>query len=291
MMYGKYKFKYGYFEMRYRLPDAATILNNSYNAYGINFWMFGSDVTAYYSELDFFEQRGTDWHMDANYHYQHTSSSPGYNAVGNSITATSPYSTNVNNSANLGSNGTAWYTVGCEWTPEHLDFYYNSDDTMRRYSASASPAIAGMCAMPIVLDVYMPAFQFCIFFDSAQTRQPLNYDIDYIKVYQVKQHCVSKSFLNTSSTIYADTLWQDLTIGGTGGNATFSSSTHHLAGQDFVLLQEGFEASGASSTLIISTMPCQADQYKGFFTPTYPDLPAQEVLDNMKAYRTGLPTN
>jgi len=40
----------------------------------------------------------------------------------------------------------------------------------------------------------------------------------------------------------------------------FNSGIHHLAGQDYVLLQEGFEASGSNTTLIISTMNCQAGQ-------------------------------
>jgi hypothetical protein len=44
------------------------------------------------------------------------------------------------------------------------------------------------------------------------------------------------------------------------GSIAFTSSISHLAAQDYVFLDEGFEASGAYTTVIISTMPCQNDQ-------------------------------
>jgi hypothetical protein len=70
---------------------------------------------------------------------------------------------------------------------------------------------------------------------------------------------IGQFFKHTGSGTYQSILYRDLTIGGPGDSAVFSSGTHHLAGQDFVLLQEGFEVS-RTSTVIISTMKCQPDQ-------------------------------
>jgi hypothetical protein len=280
MMLGRYKFKYAYIEMRYRLSNISASISN---AYGPNLWMWASDSSAgaEYSEIDIFEQRGTDWMMDGNLHYrkqkpqyptgnwQDTALYHGKDDY-NPPSVTKPYGPNYTGPYNSGN----WHTVGCEWTPDHIDFYYDGNDTIKRFSITKLP-VNQLCAMPLVVDIYMPAMQYCIPFDSGSTVSPFNYDIDYIKVYQVKQNCISKSFLNTSSGTYADTLWQDLTIGGSGGSAIFSGSIHHLAGEDFVLLQEGFEVSG-TGTVIIDTPECQSGQdiiYNSASNPQGPNNP------------------
>ena len=43
------------------------------------------------------------------------------------------------------------------------------------------------------------------------------------------------------------------------GSAVFNAGVHHLAAQDYVLLQEGFEVSG-TGTVMISTKSCQPNQ-------------------------------
>lgn len=118
----------------------------------------------------------------------------------------------------------------------------------------------------------MPPFQFCIPYDSINSPDSVNYDIDFVKVYQIRQNCISQSFLNTSSASYVSTLYQDLTIAGSGGSASFTSGKHHLAGENYVLLQEGFEASG-SATVTISTPTCQDGQAKIFNTLSNPTPP------------------
>ncbi len=249
MLYSKYKFKFGYFEIKYRLSN---INSSSINSYGPNFWLWANDANTYWSEIDIYEQRGSDWKKGPNTAYRLTSSSTTF--IGNQI-----YSDPFTDPANTTNNGGTWHVSGCEWTPDYADFYYDDNDMFRRYADNLT-YVGDMTAMNIIADVYMPSFQFCIAYDTVNTQQPFNYDIDYIKAYQLKYNCISKTFLNTSSSTYADTLWQDLTIGGSGGSAVFNSNTHHLAGQDFVILQEGFEVSGANTALIISTKPCPTGQ-------------------------------
>src|SRR4029077_8784035 len=93
--------------------------------------------------------------------------------------ATVPYLAKDFNGANaLAGHEGEWFTVGCEWTPEYLDYYYNQNDTVRRYTDNVmSGSVSGMCAMPMIIDVYMPALQYCIPFDTVYTVNPFNYDI------------------------------------------------------------------------------------------------------------------
>ena len=99
--------------------------------------------------------------------------------------------------------------------------------------------------------------------------------MDYIKVWQVKQNCTSASFLNIASAgAYNNTLYQNLTIGGTGSTGcNFTSGNSHLAGNDYVLLQEGFEASGSNTTVLINTMQCQTGQTITYNSLTNPSPP------------------
>ena len=115
--------------------------------------------------------------------------------------------------------------------------------------------------MPIIIDNYMPAFQYCIWFDSLLTKQPFYYDIDYVRVYQVKQEYVNKSLLNSSSNSFESKVYKSLTLGGFGVNAVFTNDKHHFCAEEYVLLQEGVEISGSNTEVSISCRPYQHDQW------------------------------
>lgn len=302
MLYGRKNFKYGYFEMSFR---TSTFQIDSHNAYSPNFWLWRSDTSApvntAYSEIDIYEMEGRNWTTAPCSHYRHfpnvdedgnfLSPPAGYGEEdtvywhGNTFETPSDYIPYERNHTPVNTPFTPgnWHTIGCEWTPDYIDIYYYSlgTDTFQRFSASKYP-VNQLCAMPMIIDNYTPAPRdtFFIPYDSVNTQMPFNYDINYIRVYQVKQHCISKTFLNTSSATYADTLWQDLTIGGSGGSAVFNSGYHHLAATDFILLQEGFEVSGTGSVLI-NTMSCQSEQSMSIgTTPSNPPIPLTRQQKN-----------
>jgi len=277
MIISKYIFTNGYFEMRYRLPDgwegAAT------NSYSNAFWMWGGsqpcDDSARYCELDIFEQRSTDWKMDANIHYRQWApqdTTCGTNSVSDTVMWDALYFPEYGQSATQFrpypsqypgpyATDSVWYTIGCEWTPDYVDIYYNTDDTTRRFSNSKMPVnkLKDMCMQ---IDGDMNHTNYCVPY-TANDHPYYDYDIDYVRVYQVNQakNCPMAygNFLNTSSATYSDSLYRTLTVGGTGGSAVFNAGVHHLAAQDYVLLQEGFEVSG-TGTVIISTKSCQPNQ-------------------------------
>jgi len=206
MLWSRYNFKYAYIEMKYKLSNVTA--PNVYNSYGPNFWLWSSDANANWSEIDIFEEKGSDWSMTPNTLYRKTHPANYAGIPQDTVLVKSSGAVCVGPY-----NGGNWHTVGCEWTPDYADFYYDSNDTIRRYK-DANVHVSQMSPMTVIADVYAPSWQFCLPFDSVNTQMPFDYDIDYIRVYQVKQNCISKTYLNTSSSAYADTLYQDLTIGG-----------------------------------------------------------------------------
>ena len=287
MLYGKNNFKYGYFEFRYRTSPFAA---NPSNAYGPNWWMWaGSSNGVEYSELDIFEMRGFNWDKNLNIHFRKTRPAATYSgpqfdttffhALSESSAGDPPPYTHPNSLPETPGN---WHTIGCDWNPAYVDVFYGSNDTFHRYD-DPKIFVSQLGPMPFIIDSYTPAFQACIPFVEGVTQMPFNYDIDYVKVWQIRQDCIPQSFLNTSSATYVSTLWQSLVIGGTGGTANFSSGKHHLAAQNSVTLQEGFEASGANTTLTVSTKNCQAGQtsFKKAFTnpPVMNESLMHDLLD------------
>ena len=276
MLMGRNSYKYCYVEMSFRTNITSA---SSYNAYSPNLWMWASDTAASYSEIDISEMSGKDWTTAPCSHYQHTLSDPFWHGDGFTTGTYVPYKRYHSGAFTPNQ----WNTIGCEWTPEYIDFYYYplSADTFQRFSVNKYP-VDKLTAMPIIIDNYTPAPRdtFIINFDPTHTSMPFSYDIDYVKVWQVKQNCnVSKTYLNTSSSTYADTLWQNLTIGGSGGSAVFNSGNHHLAGNDYVILQEGFEVSGSTTIILINTMKCQSGQTKNYTIPITPPSPPSVQLN------------
>jgi hypothetical protein len=260
MLKGKDYFKYGYFEIRFR-TDSLITQSNGYNAYGPNFWMWNSNdaLGANYSEIDIFEINGVQWKMGPNCGFRiknpNTPGTPYEHTLFQAMTLSNP-SNSIYSPFLVSSTPGDWQTVGCEWVTDYVDFYYYSlsSDTSRRY-AQNKIAVSNLIEMPLVIDTYTPAFQYCIPFNNANTTLPFNYDIDYVKVYQQKQDCSSKSFSGEGSASYQSKVYKDVTV----ENSIFSSGTHHICGQDFVQLGIGFEITG-NCTVIIDNKKCLSGQ-------------------------------
>lgn len=162
MLRSRFNFKYCYVEMKYRLTNYAI---SPYNAVAPNFWMLNTDssATSRYSELDIFEMDGTVWKMGANMHYRRRAAEyPTGNwrdttffhvcaYPGNPTDSLHPYEGKLypTNSGNY--NGGTWHTVACDWTPDYADFFYDTSDTIRRFSNSVVP-ISDLNPMYLVID-------------------------------------------------------------------------------------------------------------------------------------------
>jgi beta-glucanase (GH16 family) len=306
MAMSKLKFKYGYIEMRYRLKNvpalSASYPNGTNNAYGPNLWLWNSDSTCSYSELDIFEQNGVDWRLGSNIHLK---KSPNKDNNGNLIAPPSGIASDTvffhaSSNATLGSpaavygavppsvplNNGVWHIATCEWTDEYTKFTFDGQPGKKIYR-SDSIRVDQLTNMPLIIDCYTPAFQYCIPYDSLKTDMPFYYDIDYIKVYQQKQDCNPLSLLTTNSTSYQSKVYQNVTLGGIGGNALFSSGNTHITGQDYVLLDEGFEV-GNNTEVLIDNKKCLSGQsvlqkpYTGSFAPMPLNNTYKQIQDAKK---------
>ncbi|HEY1038956.1 MAG TPA: family 16 glycosylhydrolase, partial [Bacteroidia bacterium] len=65
MLYSKNKIKYGYIEMRFRLPGWTP---NAHNGYSINFWLYDNSTSVRHSELDICEIDGRQGRFTNNVH-------------------------------------------------------------------------------------------------------------------------------------------------------------------------------------------------------------------------------
>ena len=293
MMRSKELFKYGYFEYKFKIDNPTHDLpyDSISNAYGPNFWLWNHDTldhnpggitrpSADYSELDILELDGKFWEGDANIHYQKTEvdtffrakSAPKLNGV---VVGDKPYEPLKTHHLYPH----LWHTVSCEWTKEYTDFYYDAPNFHRRYSDSLIK-IDELIEMPITIDNYMPAFQFWIHFDTLLTKQPIYYDIDYIKVYQAKQEYIDKVCLNTNSNSFESKVYKSLVVGGSGGSALFNTGKQHLCAEEYVLLNENTEISGTAE-VTISCRPYQPDQWHGIDPNKANKTYNQDIIDKL----------
>lgn len=230
MLISKHKFRYGYYEVRFRLPPAPASPYN-YQGVGPNFWLYGQDTTQnnWWSEIDAFEINadgplGNNF-STCNVHYANS------NAIDH------PYQ-----SAELGNiTSSEWHKSAIWWTPEFIKIYFN-DSLVNLVINNPLIPVDSLVEMPIFLDINAPTTNYCTNFDTVYTQLPYVYEIDYIRVYQLKQDCqTDKYYCNLTGTTFESGLYKSLTIGGVSCNIPFTGNTNVSGlGNDFVLLDEGY---------------------------------------------------
>lgn len=232
------KFKYGYFEIKFKVNGITWPSN--YNSFTPTFWLFDGNTTVPWSEIDVYEINGTNGYFGNNIHVIADPNDTTHNAS-NEIS----FDTSLVNI-------TQWHTASVNWTPKYIDFFLDGQFLNR----STKDTNQYLLPMPMYIENGVPPLNFCIPIDSVNTPFPVTYEIDYVKVYQPKLDCANDaSFCNTTHATFNYKIYKSLTIGGSGCSATFNNGNSHLAGTDFVLLQEGFEA-GSNITMTIDTPPC-----------------------------------
>lgn len=252
-LYSRKTFRYGYYEIKFKLPPApATPF--SHQGFGPNFWLFAADTTQnnWWSEIDFFEidakhQTLGENLYTCNVHYSDKDSSwhPTQGVLLGNITS------NV------------WHKASGWWTPEFIKIYYD-DSLINTIQNNPLIPVDSLVEMRMIIDINSPAANFCTNFDTSFTQFPYTYEIDYVRVYQIKQECdTDKVYCNVSAGTFESGLYKSLTIGGTGCNASFSSSANITGlGNDFVLLDEGFSFDNSSQGYF-DVLRCDPKQHLG----------------------------
>lgn len=273
MLYSKKRFKYGYYEIRFRLP--AIPPGYTYQGFGPNFWLYGVDPPVNeWSEIDVFEIFGYVPGSDVlnefttNIHYQAIS--------------TSSHLFDFNSQGSVTEN--VWHTAGVDWTSDHVHFYL---DGQKIKEVTASIPFDSLVPMHIWIDVNAPTTGGCIDFDTTGTIQtyfPYIYEIDYVKVWQMKKDCDSILVLHTlNPPVYTSMQYGAVEMGGLGtSHVAFTADNAAIIGSSYVLLDAGFSIDDQSTILIDVDHPCGVNEYAREMVPDCgedPCPPAKSFLD------------
>ncbi len=176
MLYSKKKFRFGYYEIKFRIPPASP----STHGFGPNFWLFGVDTSlkAYYSEIDVFEIGS---YYKAKNKYNDYTSNVHFSGKQN----TSPPSHIMRNPGFVQA-ANEWHKAAAWWTPDFIKFYLDDSLYCDYPWQQFNEPPGNLCAMNMLIDINAPSYNFCTNFDSL-TQFPYKYEIDYVRVYQLKQ--------------------------------------------------------------------------------------------------------
>lgn len=239
MLFSKYEFRYGYYEIRFKLP-ALPSSPKTLKGHGGTFWLWSGSYN-YWSEIDIFEINAAN-----NYVYSH----------GNHYqkTATSTADTNVV-VHNKAFTPNTWHTAALNWTSNSMQFY--KDDTLIWTSYNHPDSIS---AMPIIINLggnYTPVDNYCIPFDTTtadSTHFPYTMEIDYIKVWQLKKDCNTDITLTSfDPSTYSNQLHKSVTM---GTNVSITNlSNQSFWGSDHITLNAGTSID-ANSNVLFNVTDC-----------------------------------
>lgn len=159
----KESFKYGYFEIRCKIPIPDRPKTNT--GIGPNFWLWASESTVSWSEIDVFEFDGSTNTFGSAIHYE---DSQGNKQHG--IPEHQPLRT-VDDSK--------FHTYAVHWEPHAMKFYF--DDQLYLTTTQYTSALI---AMPMIIDVNFPLHTMCQLLTD-KTQLPHYYEIDFVRVYQL----------------------------------------------------------------------------------------------------------
>jgi len=161
----KEEFRYGYFEIRCRIPVPDTPRTNT--GIGPNFWLWDKD-SSIMSEIDVFEFDGRNNHLISAIHFE--------NADGDTLHGLK------NHPDYIVVDDSEFHTYAAHWTPRKITFYFDGKAFVKTRKFADE-----MVSMPLIIDVNVPLHTMCQLIDTSHTQLPHHYEIDYVRVYQLKE--------------------------------------------------------------------------------------------------------
>lgn len=218
----KDEFKYGYFEIRCKIP--VPVYPKTNQGVGPNFWLYGAKGEVSWSEIDVFEFNGSNNKFGSSIHYE--------DKLGDTIHGI------PNNTTLIQVNDGQFHKYAVFWEPHMLSFYY--DDQL----IVSTPLFANsLVEMPMIIDVNFPLHTMCQLVDPIRTQLPHYYEIDYVKVYQLKYNCNGDYVIcnNTNTSVIN---CADVTIGGVGCNPILTSGQVLNITSNSLIFQSNFTIDG-----------------------------------------------
>jgi hypothetical protein len=267
LLFSNETFRFGYFEIRTHMP----YLDQNHNNQGVGptFWIWNASSKIPHSEIDIFEI--FDKSPEESYNF---SEFPNIGKYKMNLTNSIHFRDSIMKANNIGLqsqhqefghfmfNQNNYRKVSAYWNPQQILFY--KDDTLIRTSHFHPDSLIDMhiiagnsCPITWAFD---NNGHFPIMPDLDSTLLPYNYDIDYIRVYQLKLHCdsdYSTSVFNPDTFGYG--LYRTITI-GSGPSVISSGKDVDLMATDGITINGDFTvALGAS--LLLETKPCPQQEH------------------------------
>jgi len=170
----KKAFRYGYFEMRCRLPDLYFIRTNS--GIGANFWLMSINATdGSYSEIDIFEFICHDQQDHNTFIPNNYTSNIWYEPPTGGGRIPDPIAHQKDKTEDF--NG-QYHKFGAAWFPDRIEFYHNDQLT---HISQYHPG--DLRRQNIIIDLNV--FTYGEWIDRwGMTILPYDFDVDYVRVYQ-----------------------------------------------------------------------------------------------------------
>lgn len=244
MLLSKYKFKYGYFEMKFKIPLRPT--SPAKWSTGPNFWLWaGGDSAVPYSEIDIFEINAINGVYKSNVHYIHAPHDP------------SAYNTINQQSVGYLINDSAWHIAGMLWTSDQINYY--KDGALIHSITKDSVRIDSLLPMNMIVDVNAPARNYCQAFDQL-SQFPYTFYVDYVKVWQLKpwNGCTKNANIycgNFNPAAYGKSYKYVEFDGSTCVDALTNINYTQALGEKYVTLSQGFSIDN-NSTMLINSKGC-----------------------------------
>ena len=243
MLYSRWDFRFGYFEIKFKLPPLPEA-PKTLKGHGGSFWLW-SGGNSFYNEIDGFEINAYE-----------ESSNTFYKATGNSHFSANSGSPNSDFFSYSNFTPDTWHTVGINWTSNSIEYYY---DSVLQYVSYNHPDSLGQMAIIITCGgSYVPVDNYCVPFDTISadsTHFPYIFEIDYVKVWQHKEDCDNNITLtNYNPAFYPNKLHKSVTM---GTNVSITNQTNKsIWASDYILMNETTEID-SNSEFLFNTTNCE----------------------------------
>lgn len=255
----KETFKYGYFEIRCKLP---VLEGSGYTGKGLGpavmLWPTGYNGDSFrdpyapsitdvrWSEIDIFEFDAENNLHTCNVHYEDIYYNNGGDGPYWSLRQ-SPYSYDFQ------VDFSTFHKFGCEWTPNYISFYIDDKLIRTTYTEFANDLIP----MNFCTGIAIPNSGFGKNIVS-NTKFPYEYQIDYIKVYKLVMDCSTDISQNSFNFLTFDNkVKRTITIGGGNSNCIVPlGESVSLRATQSIILNDGFEVP-VGSEFIANICDCE----------------------------------
>ena len=244
-------FKYGYFEIRCKLP----LHRGSFPA----FWLVGGGPSSY-EEIDIFEYSKGDCEGDTLRGHSsgiwHNPASAGCFDTINGVTGKNYAKVHHHlpeSSPDLGQ----YHTFGCEWMPDYVKWYrdgnliaeYYDTNHIPQYPKTLKANYAILWEHALDLNAYLP-----LGWSGSDVMT-----IDYVTVYQLNTDCETDEYITTGTQFanHDNKMKRSITIGSPNGQVIVPSNTNvFMHAEESIIINGEFEISnGSQMSLSVHACP------------------------------------